>query len=173
MSPDNIVPFERRAPPSPPPDFDPVHALRTCRSLMQALGQYELTEVAYEACITMLMINLHDLLQAARTLGKPLVFDEHIDAGEDAANITELVARCRNAACHVWVRPATLPASAYRFRRVRGGAPATPQAGDGYPACAFEDDVALYYGRYRLYLKRHVRRAIEELAPLFAPASPA
>lgn len=169
----NVFPFERRAAPSPPTDFDPTQTLRTCRSLMQALAQYDLTEVAYEACITMLLINLHDLLQAARSLGKPVLFSDHIDLQEDASNITELVAKCRNAACHVWIKPASAQASVYRFCRVVGYRPDAGEL-DGKPlGCDYEDDVAVYYGRYRLYLKRHVRRAIDELALIHAGATPA
>ena len=141
MNTDNVFPFERRAPPSPPADFDAGQAIRTCRSLMQSLGQYDLSETVYEACVVMLLVNLHDLLQAARATGRPLVFADYIDPREDASNITELVAKCRNAACHVWTRPAL--------------------------GCDYHDDVAIYYGRYRLYLRRHVLRAVEELAVLF------
>ena len=175
MNTDNVFPFERRAPPSPPADFDAGQAIRTCRSLMQSLGQYDLSETVYEACVVMLLVNLHDLLQAARATGRPLVFADYIDPREDASNITELVAKCRNAACHVWTRPAPAqpaaqpaPQSAiYRFYRVAGYCPRATQLHDKVLGCDYHDDVAIYYGRYRLYLRRHVLRAVEELAVLF------
>jgi hypothetical protein len=173
MNSDNVFPFERRAPPSPPPDFDAVQAIRTCRSLMQSLGQYDLSETVYEACVVMLLVNLHDLLQAARAGGSPLVFSDYIDPREDASNITELVAKCRNAACHVWTKPASaqsalLQSTIYRFYRVAGYCPRATQFDDKVLGCDYHDDVAIYYGRYRLYLKRHVLRAVEELAVLFS-----
>jgi len=167
MNTDNVFPFERRAPPSPPADFDAGQAIRTCRSLMQSLGQYDLSETVYEACVVMLLVNLHDLLQAARAGGQPLVFSDYIDPKEDASNITELVAKCRNAACHVWPKPAAAQSMVYRFYRVAGYCPRATQLDDKVLGCDYHDDVAIYYGRYRLYLKRHVLRAIDELAGLF------
>lgn len=174
MNTDNVFPFERRAPPSPPADFDAGQAIRTCRSLMQSLGQYDLSETVYEACVLMLLVNLHDLLQTARASGRPLVFGDYIDPKEDASNITELVAKCRNAACHVWTKPAAGQSpgqsAGYRFYRVAGYCPRATQLDDKVLGCDYHDDVAIYYGRYRLYLKRHALRAIEELAVLFGTA---
>lgn len=167
MNTDNVFPFERRAPPAPPADFDATASLRTCRSVMQALGQYDLSETVYEACVAMLLVNLHDLLQTARAIGKPLVFAEHIDMKEDAPNITELVARCRNAACHVWTRATASNSTVYRFHRIAGYCPRAMQFDDKTLGCDYHDDVAIYYGRYRLYLRRHAARAIEELTELF------
>lgn len=162
---DNVVPFERRVPPSPPMDFDAAEALRTCRALMQTLGQYDLSEVIYEACAAMLLVNLNDLLQTARSIGRPVDFAEHIDAREDARDVTELVARCRNAACHVWTRSAR--STIYRFHRITGYCPRAMQLDDRTLGCDYHDDVAIYYGGHRLYLKRHAARAIEELALVF------
>jgi hypothetical protein len=177
MNTDNVFPFERRAPPSPPADFDAARAIRTCRSLMQSLGQYDLSETVYEACVVMLLVNLHDLLQTARAVGRPLVFADYIDPKEDVANITELVAKCRNAACHVWTKqvPAQpgAPSAIYQFYRVAGYCPRATQFVDKVLGCDYHDDVAIYYGRYRLYLKRHVLRAVEELTVLFSAVPPA
>ncbi|MEH6435593.1 hypothetical protein [Massilia sp. DD77] len=173
MNTDNVLAFERRAPPSPPADFDAVQAIRTCRSLVQSLGQYDLSEIVYEACVAMLLVNLHDLLQTARAIGKPLVFAEYLDPKEDATNITELVAKCRNAACHVWTKSSATKSTVYRFYRVAGYCPRATVLDDKALGCDYHDDVALYYGRHRLYLKRHVLRAIEELAVVFGGAATA
>lgn len=172
MTQDNVLAFERRAPPSPPADFNALASIRTCRSLMQSLGQYDLSEIVYEACVAMLLVNLHDLLQTARVIGRPLVFAEYMDPKEDAGNITELVAKCRNAACHVWTKSTSTKSTVYRFYRVAGYCPRATVLDDKPLGCDYHDDVAVYYGRYRLYLKRHVLRAIEELALVFSEAAP-
>jgi hypothetical protein len=169
---DNVVPFERRAPPGPPADFDAAAALRTCRALMQTLGQYDLSEAIYEACVAMLLVNLNDLLQTARSIGKPVDFADHIDTREEVRDVAELVAKCRNAACHAWTRTSRHTVS--RFHRIAGYCPHAMQLDDKTLGCDYHDDVAVYYGRHRIYLKRHAARAIEELTLVFGqPAAPA
>jgi hypothetical protein len=167
MCADNVFPFERRVPPSPPRDFDTADALRKCRLLLQTLGRYDLAEESCEACVLMLLVNLHDLLQLARGAGSALTFDEHIDPDAGVANVTELVAKLRNAACHVWGR-ANSGYNAFRFHRVAGYCPRATLFQSKPIGCDYHDDMAIYYGTTRLYLKRHATRALDELDRLFA-----
>jgi hypothetical protein len=162
MPADNVFPFERRSPPSPPPDFDVAQAIRKCRALIDTLGQYDLPDETGEACVLMLLVNLHDLLQAAKATGKALTFADHIEPDAEAANITELVAKCRNAACHVWGR-SNPGYDAFRFHRIAGYCPRATVVDDKTLGCEYHDDVAIYYGTCRIYLRRHLARALEQL----------
>jgi hypothetical protein len=168
MRADNVFPFERRIPPTPPNDFSIPEALGKCRVLMQTLAQYELADDVYEACVATLLINLHDLLQKARGAGHPLTFSEHIDADDEVTNVTELVAKCRNAACHVWHRSNNTSSKLFSFGRVAGYCPRATVIDGIRRGCDFHDDAAIYYGKYRLYLKRHVSRAIDALSVMFS-----
>lgn len=169
MASDNVLPFERRAPPAAPHDLDVPAALARCRAMVDALGRHDLPDEVCEACVIMLLVNLHDLLQRARLLGQPVTFDDQIDQDCDVANVTELVAKCRNAACHVWGR-ANGGAKAYRFHRIAGDCPRACVIDGRTLGCDHHDDVAIYYGRIRLYLRRHAGRALDELGRLFMGA---
>lgn len=169
MCADNVFPFERRVPPGPPSDFDTAGALRKCRALLKTLGRYDLDDEGFEACIVMLLVNLNDLLHGARLAGRPLLFADFIDQDAGVANVTELIAKCRNAACHVWGR-ANPGFSAFRFSRVAGYCPRATVVDGKALGCDFHDDVAIYYGSTRFYLHRHAGRAIDELGALFAGA---
>jgi hypothetical protein len=166
MRSDNVFPFERRATPRPPQDFDTAGAIAKCRALVKMMGQYDLPDETCEAGALMLLVNLNDLLQFARTAGQPLTFADHIEADAAVANISELVAKCRNTACHVWGRSSS-GYDAFRFYRVSGYCPrATVFDGKTF-GCEFHDDTALYYGKTRIYLKRHIARAVELLGGVF------
>lgn len=173
MAQDNVFPFERRV--APPQQhgfehgFDAPGALARCRAMLEAIAGYGTPEAVAEACVTTLLINLHDLLQRARALGRPLAFADHIDPADGIRDIGELVAVCRNAACHVWGRRGS-DCRVLPFHRIAGYCPrAFTVEGRAY-GCSYHDDVALYYGPHRLYLKRHAARAVEELSALLGPA---
>jgi hypothetical protein len=170
MATDNVLPFERRAAPVPPADFDAPGALARCRAMLAALDGYGLADDVAEACVTMLLVNLHDLLQRARALGQALVFTELVEPLGEVGNITELVAACRNAACHVWGRRRSEGArgsKAFHFHRIAGYCPRAFEVDGKMLGCDYYDDVALYYGHHRLYLKRHAARALADLEGLF------
>jgi hypothetical protein len=167
MATDNVFPFERRVPPAPPHDLDVPAALARCRAMVATLGRYDLPDEVGEACVIMLLVNLHDLLQRARSLGSPVVFADQVEQNDEIGNITELVAKCRNAACHVWGRASAGGARAFRYNRIAGYCPRAYVI-DGKPlGCDYHDDVAIYHGHTRLYLKRHAGRAVDELGRLF------
>jgi hypothetical protein len=166
MSSDNVLQFERRATPAPPKDFDTALAMAKCRALVGTMGKYDLPDETCEACALMLLVNLNDLLQAARSAGQTLDFAEHIEPDAGVSNITELVAKCRNAACHVWGR-SNPGFDAFRFYRVSGYCPrATASDGKTF-GCEFHDDMAIYYGKTRIYLQRHIARALGLLDGVF------
>lgn len=166
MCADNVFPFERRMPPSPPSDFDSAEALHKCRALMKTLGQYDLPDETYEACVLMLLVNLHDLLQRAKAAGQPVTFTDHIEPDAEVDNVSELVAKSRNAACHVWGR-SNASSNAFRFNRVAGYCRHATVFDGKTLGCEFHDDVAIYYGKCRLYLNRHAVRALVALADVF------
>jgi hypothetical protein len=170
MAKDNVFPFERRIAPAPPADFDVPGTLARCRAMLSALDGYGLSDEVAEACVVQLLVNLHDLLQRARALGQPLVFNDLVEPLGEVNNITELVAKCRNAACHVWGRRRSEGAAgwhAFRFHRIAGYCPRAFAVEGRMLGCDYHDDVAVYYGHHRLYLKRHAGRALDELERVF------
>jgi hypothetical protein len=116
----------------------------------------------HEACFVLLMINLNDLLMKAKKDGRSVSFCDHIESSEKVIDITDLVSKMRNAVCHVNSPLRNVGPAPFSFNRFIGEGYAD---NDGITlGCEFPDDVAIYYGQYRIYLQRHIGRAIRELS---------
>ena len=119
-----------------------------------------------EAALALLLINLKDVLGALKTLGHRIDFDDDIDGGGD---ITDLVADMRNAICHNG-SPLRMfdPANnnSLSFVVVIGEG-TVMQIGDYVIANPYQDDVAFFYGKFRILLRRQIHRAIREAKRVF------
>lgn len=114
-----------------------------------------------EAALALLLINLKDALQLLDRLGERISFDDEI---EDAGDVTDLVAKMRNAICHIG-SPHRLVDSQSRISLSFGtaiGKCALASINGKELANPHGDDVAFFYGALRIYLKRHIHRAISE-----------
>lgn len=116
----------------------------------------------------MLLVNLSDLAAKAKAEGRRLTFSEDVDITEDINDVTDLISKLRNAACHVRSKSRNIGESAFYFNRFFGYFPKIIEKQGVFYGCDFADDVAVYYGQYRFYLKRHASRAVEELSRIFA-----
>lgn len=162
MSNSNVFPFERRSPPGPPPGFDGSSALRTCRDLLELVSQPDTTILVCQACFVSLLINLNDLLMKARKDGRPVTFRDHLDALEKVDDVTDLVQKLRNAVCHINSPLRNIGPSPFSFFRFEGRCHVN--ANGVRIGCDFDDDIAIYYGQFRIYLRRHIARSIDELS---------
>ncbi|MYN06568.1 hypothetical protein [Pseudoduganella aquatica] len=117
----------------------------------------------FEAAITLLAINLNDALQKASTDGKRITFSDNIDAEAKVADVTELISKFRNAACHIFSPLTKVDGGKFRFIVIGGKAIGAISISSWDFGSDFEDDVAIYFGRFRVYLVRHIQRAVDEL----------
>ena len=113
------------------------------------------------SAVTELLICLHDLLQACKRKGVRITFDEDVAEEDD---ITDLVSKMRNSACHInsgnrdHETDAGSVTNAFAVSMGAGGmAILGIQIGGQY-----KDDVTISYGIYWLYLNRHISRAYNE-----------
>lgn len=166
----NVIKFERppQRPPAPPDDFDTEQALRKCREMLRCLADPLMPDAGHEACVVLLLINLNDLAGRCRAEGRPLDFKEHVQVTDEVKDITDLISKMRNAACHIRSKSRNLGDAPFVFNRIVGYMPNAFDLGEVFAGCDFPDDVAIYYGKYRLYLHRHFGRAVEELSRIFA-----
>jgi hypothetical protein len=119
------------------------------------------------------VILVRDLLAKLKKAGVPLTWTDSVLPNEYVSNITELVTTMRDAACHSDSFKRHLDQHQNRASFVViAGRGAGMQLGDLRLGCEFEDDVAFFYGKNRLYLRRGLIRAYKEaciaLAPLFS-----
>jgi hypothetical protein len=166
---DNIVPFERRAAPPPPEDFDTAMAIETCQEMLEALQRQDVPWKQAAAFATYFLIHLNDLAQRARVLGKPLTFADDVDLVSGIENVTDLISKMRNAICHIRSPSRNINEGTFVFNRVIGYMPNAIMCDGISLGCNYADDVAVYYGQYRFYVRRHGQRAIDELRVIFAP----
>lgn len=130
-------------------------------------------EVFFRSALIDAVICLHDLLQKAKDFDVPIIFNEDVHTTRNIKNITDSVAMIRNALCHVSSKTHifdmenNIKAAYNTFHRSTGKMMINgEETGSDYA-----DDTCYQFGKHRLYLDRHVRRALKEakesLTPLF------
>lgn len=118
---------------------------------------------------TELMICLHDLLQKCNAENVRITFTDHMDVTSDISDITDLVAKIRNAVCHI-TSELHMASDNVRFSfNVAYGQVNVAQIGDIKLKSDFPDDVAFFFGTLRIYLKRHIIRAFLEAKSNLSP----
>ena len=120
------------------------------------------------------MICLNDLLQKAKNASNAdlrISFTDDVDITKDVKDVTDLVNRIRNAVCHIpsplhYVIPYSHKAT---FGMAYGKGKLAYMPNDITLESSYQDDVAFFFGLYRIYLKRHIIRASNEAAQGLTP----
>lgn len=117
-----------------------------------------------------LVICLRDLLHKVERYGKRISFTDDVMQNEYVKDVTDAVTAVRDACCHI-----------NSFKRLfddrgnRGsfmiayGKCNLAKIGDLELRSEYEDDIAVFYGRNRLYMKRHVVRVFNEACRQLEP----
>jgi hypothetical protein len=122
------------------------------------------------ALTTLILIHLNDLLQKASSENQRINFMDDIHSGSSASDVTDLVALCRNAACHNGSSLVKTDAGAFKYVVVKPGMPTSMFSAPNVPqqlGCDYTDDEAIFFGNNRIYLHRHIVRAFEEVVSYF------
>jgi hypothetical protein len=122
------------------------------------------------AAFTQLMISLRDLLSKAEKYTQRIAFTDDVLTNNHVRDITDAVTSVRNACCHLdsYEHQCDEKGNRTSFVVVYGKGKFM-KFGDLEVECEYDDDVAVFYGRNRLYLKRHIVRAFREAQDLLAP----
>jgi hypothetical protein len=127
----------------------------------------------FKSAVTELLIYIHDMLQKADALGLRVTLAEHLPTWTGVQDVTELIARCRDAACHVSAGQVFFESNKFSFALVVGEVREAVKIEGELRGSDFEDDIALFYGAYRLYLRRNLldayTLAVRALQPLVNP----
>jgi hypothetical protein len=113
----------------------------------------------FYAAWTWTLIHLHDALKAAESLGERCTITA--DVTPEGIDLTELIRRARNSACHIgshtrW-REDAHGYSRLAWTFIPGGRLGdTRVSGELFEQCEFEDDNLLLVGAVRLYMKRNL-----------------
>ncbi|MCY1427086.1 hypothetical protein D9M71_429170 [compost metagenome] len=123
--------------------------------------------VMFESAVTLVLVHLNDLLQKAKLDGQRINFDDDMEVTESMTDVTDLVRACRNAACHVTSGEHKIDAGKFTFCVASGYGPRAFVINDQEMGCDYADDIAVYYGKNRVYLKRHLLRSFELVAQIY------
>ncbi|MDP2690928.1 MAG: hypothetical protein Q8O95_00795 [bacterium] len=113
-----------------------------------------------------ILIRLNFILQELHKKKKRIIWSDDVRQNEKINDITDLLNHLRNAACHSdSIRNyITNTQVKFVFNTFKGKCPQAIQLGENlFLGNEYEDDIVFYYGDKGLYLKRHIKRLIEEL----------
>jgi len=112
-----------------------------------------------EGAFMLLMVNLNDVLRGLSAAELRVNFNDDLTKGD----VTDLIANVRNAICHVGSpqRHVDENSNSLSFC-VMVGAGVLAKINDIEIGNPYQDDVAFFYGKYRVLLKRHIHKAFVE-----------
>ena len=120
-----------------------------------------------ESVFIEILIRLNDLLGLLDKNGQRITFVDDVDVQGEVKDITDLVSKLRNASCHVRSGNIQIGTNIFVFNRFFGYTPNGIKMGEIVLGSQYKDDTAFYYGLFRIYLNRHIKRLIEEISPLY------
>ncbi|UOK70157.1 hypothetical protein [Ancylobacter polymorphus] len=148
---------------------DAVTSIDMCAYQLQELGKLldaQSHSINTAPLITFILIHLNDVLQKASKLGRRITFKDDVGRHKD---VTELIRVARNACCHISSPEHLIDGNKFTFNLIAGICPDAIVIDGRSFGCEYNDDAAIYYGATRVYLKRHIVRAINEVTMVFDP----
>ena len=117
--------------------------------------------------ITQILIDLNDVLQKASSMGKRISFIDDVFPNDGSQDVTTLINNCRNACCHISSGKHLFENNKFTFMVMIGKHENGVVINGQSLGCQYEDDVAIFWGNIRLYLKRNLLRAFQEAQAIF------
>ena len=131
------------------------------------------SRILRSAAFIELMICLRDLLHKTEKYAKRISFTDDVITNEYVHDITDAVTALRDACCHIDSFKRLFDDRGNRgIFNVIYGKGTFMKIDDFEVKSDYEDDTAFFYGKNRLYMKRHIVRAFKEAAELLAPMLP-
>jgi len=132
-------------------------------------NQEQFSHPLRQSAFTELMICLNDLLQKSKNEGLRIAFTDNVDITPDISDITDLVNTIRNAVCHIH-SPSHMLTDTIKFTfNTAYGKGAVAKINDIVITSDFPDDIAFFFGKERIYMKRHIHRAFLEAKDKLLP----
>ena len=122
----------------------------------------------FRAAVTQLLICLSDLLAKANDDDKRVAFTDDVELRKDIGDVTDLISRCRNISCHMSSPLHKLEDHIhFSFNVVSGKNPNAFKVDGNVCGCEFDDDTAIYFGKFRIYLKRNIFLAFNSVRLIY------
>lgn len=141
-----------------------------CQALFNSgiFSSEQISTPLFESAVTFMLINLNDLVAKANKDGMRIVSTDHIEVADKIKDLTDLIRECRNAASHVGSGENMFEGvGKFTFNVASGFCPRAFNLYGIVLGCDFADDIAIYYGDKRIYLRRHLLFAFETIVGLY------
>lgn len=142
-------------------------SIRKCQELFNSgiFSSAGISNPLFEPGVITLLINLNDLLGKSSKDGKRVTITDHVEISDKINDVTDLIRECRNAACHIGSGEHLYEGlGKFTFNVISGLSPNAFHLNGVNLGCDFADDIAVYYGEKRVYLRRHLLLALEAVA---------
>lgn len=119
------------------------------------------------------LICLRDLMHKTQKYAKRIDFTDDVTVKGKVTDVSSLIKYVRDAMCHResenhYLEPRNIKAS---FEVVGPGSQGPQAITNDYFELSnpYDDDICFYFGSQRIFLRRHIRRALEESRTLLSP----
>ena len=127
-------------------------------------GIFQGNSIFIQSAFIEILIRLNDLLQFLKGKGQEIDFTDDVKVTEEITDITDLVRKLRNAACHDRTSgESDVGSNRFVFNRIVGKSPRAIQIGNLVIGSEYDDDIAYFYGDKLIYLHRHIGRLLNEI----------
>lgn len=138
--------------------------LRRCAEIYTSGILQNSSSIFTQSAFIEILIRLSDLLQYLSSIGQRIDFTDDVKVTDDIKDVTALVTKLRNAACHDRTSGETeVQTNKFIFNRIVGKMPQAIKIGDLVLGSDYNDDIAYFYGDKLIYLNRHIGRLINEI----------
>lgn len=147
-------------------------SIRKCHDVFNSgiFSSSGISNPLFEPAVVMLLINLNDLLGKSSKDEMRVAIADHVELTDKINDVTDLVRECRNAACHIGSGEHLFEGlGKFTFNVISGLSPNAFNLNGVTLGCDFADDIAIYYGEKRLYLRRHLLHALEAVVRNYPP----
>jgi len=107
-----------------------------------------------------ILIKLNYCLQYLSAQDKRINFTDDIDDGD----VTDLINTARNCACHITNDNNKIDTNIFIYNIVQGHVPEAIVINGYTLGSDYDNEVAFFYGKYRVYLHRHIGKVIDEIS---------
>ncbi|MBB6286107.1 MULTISPECIES: hypothetical protein [unclassified Pseudomonas] len=121
----------------------------------------------FEAAIVALLVNLNDVLQKADKDGQRINIIDYVVMDGKIKDLTSLIRECRNAACHIGSGEHLIEDNKFTFNVVAGRFPSAFEIMGVRLGSDFDDDIAVFYGDKRIYIRRNLLIALEAVTKIY------
>jgi len=149
-------------------------SIRKCQEIFNSgiFSSNNISSPMFEPAVIAVLINLNDLLAKSNKDGLRINFVDEVAQADKIKDVTDLVRECRNAACHIGSGEHLFEGlGKFTFNVVSGYMPTAFDLNGVKLGCDFADDIAIYYGEKRIYLRRHLLIALESVTKNYPPAN--